>query len=210
VEIEQVAVQRLAKAAWWRLDSPRRIEGKRGVSYDELFDDEWLPVHPPLLQQIDPNRKQLVQAALLGDRVGIEQLATSPSKLKKEDLSSALFAASLGEDSCSLKLLLTLGADANARSEEDDSTPLMQAAGSGLLKNIEVLLEAGADVNAKTRLQWTALHLASNASHFEVVKALLDQGANVHVQDDMGKTPTQLALGVAIVRLLAEYGAHGV
>jgi ankyrin repeat protein len=55
------------------------------------------------------------------------------------------------------------------------------------------------------------LHLALDHGHFETVKLLLERGANVHVHNDVGWTPFQMASTRGqrkIAELLSEYGAH--
>ena len=74
-----------------------------------------------------------------------------------------------------------------------------------------MLLNHGADANAKKQDQKTALHLAVWRCHFDAVKALLEQGANVHVRNDLGQTPFWIASrrrDEGIMGLLSEYGAH--
>ncbi len=173
--IRQVAIQRIARTAWSRVDFPSQIDGDHGVSYDELFDDERLPTHAPVFQNIDTHREPLVQAALLGDEFGMRQVVkVRASTLKREDLNSALFAASLGENSCVIRTLLSFGADVDARSKEGN-TPLMNAVGSGYLNNVRVLLDAGADTNAKDQYGRSVLSAAIRSQHSEVVKLLRDR-----------------------------------
>ena len=50
-----------------------------------------------------------------------------------------------------------------------------------------MLLYKGADVNAGTGYCKTALMDAAERGHLEVVKVLLDKGADVNVQDEKGK-----------------------
>ena len=53
---------------------------------------------------------------------------------------------------------------------------------------MRALLAAGADVNAATDEGDTALIRASFSSHFNVVRALLDAGANQHLANSSGNT----------------------
>ena len=46
-------------------------------------------------------------------------------------------------------------------------------------------------VNARKHNHWTPLHCASQCGHFEVVEALLKQGANVGARNDEGRTSSQ-------------------
>ena len=47
------------------------------------------------------------------------------------------------------------------------------------MKDVKKLLELGADIDAKDNRQETPLHLAARNGHFEVVKMLLENGANI-------------------------------
>ncbi|MEP6636546.1 MAG: ankyrin repeat domain-containing protein [Acidobacteriota bacterium] len=58
-------------------------------------------------------------------------------------------------------------------------TPLMRAAGDGLVDFAEVLLDRGADVNAKRNDGFSALALAAFFGHSDVVRLLLERGANL-------------------------------
>jgi ankyrin repeat protein len=78
--------------------------------------------------------------------------------------------------------LLKAGADPDA-SSESGVTPLMEAARTGSLGVVRVLLEHEANVNAKEiDRQQTALMWAVARKHPDVVKALLDRGADVHAR----------------------------
>ncbi len=114
------------------------------------------------------------------------------------------------------KFLIEYGADVNIP-DATGWTPLHVAARDGHVDVVHLLLNHGADVNAKKQNQWSALHLAllcdDSESAFEIVKALLEQGANVHVRNDKGQTPFQMASRRRyrdIMRLLSQYGAGGV
>jgi ankyrin repeat protein len=135
-----------------------------------------------------------------------------------------LVAAASANDLASIRLLIEKGAAVN---EKDDlgRTPLMHAAGNGNLKAVELLLSKGADVNAISADKaetvkngpialgnLTALMLAVPAGGPEVVKALLDAGANVNAEDVRHMTPLMLAVATdradpRTVRLLLQRGA---
>ena len=83
-------------------------------------------------------------------------------------------AASRG-DAASLKAQLDKGADPNMRGIVGE-TPLMSAAFSGSRQAVEVLLAAGADVNARWRYG-TPLSYAAQRGHTDIVRLLLDRGA---------------------------------
>ena len=83
----------------------------------------------------------------------------------------------------------------------------------GDLAAVTSLLDAGVDVNAKFRYGTTALFPACDRGHTEIVKLLLERGAEVNVRDTFyGATPLTWAASkdrVEIVTLLLEKGAQG-
>ena len=79
------------------------------------------------------------------------------------------------------------------------------------------LLECGANVNEKDNDNATPLHLASYHQRVEIVRVLLDHGANIDMEDDLGKTALQIAImgngydqgdGIGVARLLLAHGAE--
>ncbi len=74
---------------------------------------------------------------------------------------------------------LNAGADVNASSHNNKSTPLIIASQFGHLDLVNLLLERGADVNAKNGSGNTALHLAILYNSSDVVMALINAGADI-------------------------------
>lgn len=91
-----------------------------------------------------------------------------------------------------LRLLLDRGADLK-RADEDGMTPLMYAVAGDVAK-VRLLLKRGADPNAESKFGRTALLMASAyAGNRDVVKALLDAGADVEFADQRDWTAPVLA-----------------
>jgi len=81
-----------------------------------------------------------------------------------------------------VRSLLVAGASPNLAGETG-VTPLMEAARTGSIDAVQVLLEFEADVNASTRdRQQTALMWAVTQRHPEVVRLLLESGADPHAR----------------------------
>jgi ankyrin repeat protein len=109
-------------------------------------------------------------------------------------------------------LLTLLAAGANPNLTTDDgTTPLMVAAGlgrptfqPGLQRGgrtitgeeaVKILVEAGADVNAVNEADFTALHGAAFRGLDEIIRYLVEHGANINARDFRGRTPYRIAEG---------------
>ncbi len=139
---------------------------------------------------------------------------------------AALKAATFGNDTETVRLLLDAGLDPNA-ADLPGLTPLMMAAGwNGNLETVKLLLAKGANVNAVSRPvmglptriapskfgNLTALIMAAPFGPPELIKTLLDAGANVNAKDVRGMTPLMLAVATdhqdaGVIRLLLDRGA---
>lgn len=90
---------------------------------------------------------------------------------------------------------------------------LWEAARAGDIAAVNRELDAGVNVNATTAYQLTALSYASDHGHLEVVRLLLERGANPNVKDSFyQKTPllgAQSGKHYEVVTLLLEQGAVG-
>jgi len=92
-----------------------------------------------------------------------------------------------------------------------DVEALYEAAGDGDSNRVSALLDGGVDVNAATGSGSYALNRAAVENEVEVMKILLERGANPNVQNSQGDTPlicaTKFAGGKsATVKLLVEAG----
>src|SRR5687768_1127546 len=105
-----------------------------------------------------------------------------------------------------MQVLIKAGADVNARStiiewerqrtdEPRDKwlppggwTPLLLAARENCVACVDVLAAAGADLNIVDPEQHTALILALINGHFDVAGRLIDHGADLDMQDEVGQT----------------------
>ena len=90
---------------------------------------------------------------------------------------------------------------------------LFDAARAGDRAAIVRLLDAGIDVNAKARYNATALMFASDKGHVEIVRLLIDRGADVNAEDTFYRFKAiDLALmnnHRAVAQLLLERGSRG-
>jgi ankyrin repeat protein len=120
-----------------------------------------------------------------------------------------LNAATFGNDTDSIHMLIEADADMETADTFIGMTPLINAAGSRNLAAVKLLLEHGAKVNAVSKTEnlpkiqtgtvefggWTPLLMAAPFGPPAVVKTLLEAGAQVNVQDYRGFTPLMLAVG---------------
>jgi|GEM_PF-2225281 len=96
------------------------------------------------------------------------------------------------------------------RISPEDQTPLMIAAGNGLLEIAEILIKRGADVNLPNRQGQTALHWAAWNDRYDMMAMLVAKGAKVDAQDHARNTPLIMAAAhncVACVKFLLDKGA---
>ena len=109
-----------------------------------------------------------------------------------------------------VQVLLDAGAD-QSLTTDDGTTPFMAAAGlgrstfrpnwtrgarsPGAEEATRMLLKAGAEINAVNEADFTALHGAAFRGLNEVVKYLVEQGADIDARDYRGRTPYRLAEG---------------
>ena len=89
-------------------------------------------------------------------------------------------------------LVLSLAAQAPAPTKAEQ---LQDAASKGDAATVKRLLDEGVDVNTKFRYNTTAIFFACDAGQIDVVKVLLDHGADLTVKDTFyGMTPLALAV----------------
>ncbi|MHB9146875.1 MAG: ankyrin repeat domain-containing protein [Candidatus Amoebophilus sp.] len=125
-----------------------------------------------------------------------------------------------------VKYLVEKGANIHA-TDNSGNTPLNWACRQGYLEAVKYLVEKGADVNAKTKwvtefeyeygyseheyvedkYDYTPLLCACENDHLEVVKYLIEKGADINAKNQKGETPINIARQKkykALVNLLTE------
>jgi ankyrin repeat protein len=168
----------------------------------------------------------LIAASHDGAEPIVKLLLSKGADVKARDgfQNTPLIAAADANDVRVVKLMIEKGVDVNA-TNLIGSTALMGAATNANVEAARLLLKAGADVNAVSASEglqvkngnialgkFTALLLASSFGPAELVKTILDAGANPNVKDVRGMTPLMLAVSSEyqnpeIVRLLLAKGA---
>ena len=143
--------------------------------------------------------------------------------------STPLLQAAKVADAAMMQLLVDLGADPSLATEEG-ATPLMAAAGVGIwkigenpgtndeaLEAVELAWKLGNDVNAADTNGDTALHGAIHRGAGNIVRFLVEKGADIDAVNDTGWSPLSVAQGVfypntfnrhpELVTLLLDLGA---
>lgn len=112
-----------------------------------------------------------------------------------------------------LFLLALAGSTRPAMAADDPGDGLRRAASAGDVTKVKELLAAGVDVNAANAYGGTALAFACDKGQTEVVKVLLEHGANANTKDQFyGASPLTWAVDkghAEIVEALLAKGAEG-
>ena len=152
----------------------------------------------------------LFQAIQQNDPVAMRRLLDGglSANAQDDDGTPALMVATLFAGSDCIRLLLDRGANPNVASHAG-ATALMWAIPDSA--KVKLLVAHGADVNARsTNLQRTPLLIAASyPGTVEILRLLVDKGADIHAKDKdqihaLGRAT--LSADVAVVRFLAENG----
>jgi ankyrin repeat protein len=121
------------------------------------------------------------------------------------DPTRALGVAVFHGDFETLRLMIDAGADVNRIVEPRHGNPLLhECVRWGRLEAAQILLAAKADPNIANARGWTAAHYAARRGvSVDVLKCLLDGGADFRVKDEAGRTPLDIATGRNRAKLVA-------
>ena len=187
------------KKGFWKKATVADVEAclQAGADPNARNKDSWAPLH----LAIRYSRNLAVIEALL--EAGADPNAwhpsstapaAQPSPVSPKHSGTPLHRAVLSiENPSVIEALLKAGANPNARNFYE-ATPLHQAAWYN--ENpvvVKVLLRAGADLEAVDSGGWTALHKAAAGGSPEVVRTLIDAGADQMAWGRESKTPLQMA-----------------
>ncbi|XP_014677172.1 PREDICTED: putative ankyrin repeat protein RF_0381 [Priapulus caudatus] len=110
-----------------------------------------------------------------------------------------------------MRLLLEAGANPNVTDTKSGATPLMMAVSKGEEAMVQMLLSHGTDANAADWQAHTSLHHAACVGRLDIVRLLLEAGADPNVDDaESGVTPLMWAVSKGeetVVQMLLSHGA---
>lgn len=152
----------------------------RGVKLDYPESNAWTPVSEAA------RRGQISIVKLLVEKIGIDGHANDRRGIQ------ALFWAARAGHRAIVEFFLDIGFDANCR-EMMGSTLLEDATWSGDEDTVQFLVSRGADVHGSVDRWHTPLHRAAVLKYPALVKLFLDEGVDVNIKNESGKTPLMLA-----------------
>lgn len=86
---------------------------------------------------------------------------------------------------------------------------LLDAAGEGAERRVDLLLGSGIDVNAADSDGRTPLFVASAKGGLDLVRTFLGAGADVNAADSQGRAPLIAATAAGALRVMGELSEHG-
>lgn len=155
------------------------------VAIAHATDDPIVPV------QSDDRDKALIQSAFDGELVKVQGLVKKGASVEATDPKSrtALMWAAANGHTPVIEFLLGQGADINAM-DSDGQTALMYATRRSSAPTVKFLLANGAGVNFQSKKsKFTALIIAASGGNVEIVRLLLEYGADTSLAEGDGDTP---------------------
>ncbi len=182
----------------------RGLSVVRGVRFSSMADDVSYMIRPVMSRLVkgllehgaDPN-------ARLSRNLPRGRNSYRPS-IKTSGATAFLLAAAAGEADV-MRLLVANGAGPALATKDENTTPLMAAAGGAWLEDrtaeeerlaleaVKAAVELGADINARNNTGLSALHGAAYSGADEIIQFLVGKGAVVDAKDEIGQTPWSIA-----------------
>ena len=144
-----------------------------------------IKIFESLLKAVKSNNVQDVEE-ILASGININDMS-------KNSQTALHLAAGLGHDQIA-KLLISNGAQIDAKDIDSGFTPLHYAVWFNQLKTVEMLIAKRANIHEVTNLQNTPLDLAVKKSLDDIVKLLISHGADTSMKDFDGNSLLHLAV----------------
>ncbi len=139
-------------------------------------------------------RERIANASKLGDIAAVKALLQeNPDLVSSKDKVRGETPLHWAANKEMAEFLLANMAQVDAIGENNQDTPLCEAAESGRLDVVEVLLAHGANINVTNVFNYTPLFEAVGQNHRDVVELLLNHHANANTYGDMGQTALDMA-----------------
>jgi ankyrin repeat protein len=174
---------------------PRSVEIKESTTLNEILPDE-VVLKRTREQKVKSfkSRKMYDPRSQIPPRVLQQDLkkannAHIPAVTYHSQYSLMLFRAIEKGDLGAVSSLLGLHADINFKFEPTGITPLMFALMNSHARIAQYLILKGANVQETSEQGVTALHIAAHNQDMEMVKLLLDSGADMYARDTSGMMP---------------------